>query len=111
MLYDTSDPYNWSLKKRIFANDVSWTVTDMDVCANEQFLIYSSISSVVKLLDLETLSSRSESISFSRDQGNWAAGGIMSLKFSGDSKDIVAGTKRAEVVVYDLVSNRIREVV
>ena len=31
----------------------------------------------------------------------------MSVKFSGDSRDIVAGTKSSEVLVYDLVSNRI----
>lgn len=31
----------------------------------------------------------------------------MSLKFSGDNKEIVAGTKNAEVLVYDLVSNRV----
>ena len=31
----------------------------------------------------------------------------MSVKFSGDTRDIVAGTKSSEVLVYDLVSNRI----
>ena len=31
----------------------------------------------------------------------------MSTKFSGDTKEIVAVTKRAEVNVYDLVSNRV----
>ncbi len=31
----------------------------------------------------------------------------MSTKFSGDTKDIVAGTKRGEILVYDLVANRV----
>jgi hypothetical protein len=35
MLYDTYDPFNWKLKKRIQAQDIYWTVSDMDVCANE----------------------------------------------------------------------------
>jgi WD repeat-containing protein 23 len=31
----------------------------------------------------------------------------MSIKFSGDTKEILAGTKGAEVLVYDLISNRV----
>jgi hypothetical protein len=31
----------------------------------------------------------------------------MSIKFSGDNKEIVAGTKSAEVLVYDLIANRL----
>jgi hypothetical protein len=31
----------------------------------------------------------------------------MSLKFSGDTKDIVAATKSAEVLVFDIMANRI----
>ena len=31
----------------------------------------------------------------------------MSIKFSGDTKEIVAGSKNAEVLIYDLVSNRV----
>ena len=31
----------------------------------------------------------------------------MSLKFSGDTKEIVAGTKSAQLLVYDLISNRV----
>lgn len=45
--------------------DVNWTVTDMDVCANEQYLVYSSIGPVVRLLDLETLCKKQERIDFS----------------------------------------------
>ena len=81
----------------------------MDVCSNEQYLIYSSINPVVQLVDLETLSTKTERISFeSNSESHWAGGrGIMSVKFSGDTRDIVAGTKSSEVLVYDLVSNRI----
>lgn len=109
MLFNTSDPFNWVLRTKIHARDVSWTVTDMDVCENEQYLIYSTINPVVQLVDLETLSKKSERIHFSdRGDGGWLGGhGIMSVKFSGDTREIVAGTKGAEVMVYDLVSNRV----
>lgn len=81
----------------------------MDVCANEQYLIYSSINSIVHLLDLETLSTKQETLNFSErgDDGWYGNYGIMSIKFSGDTKEIVAGTKRSDVLVYDLFANRV----
>jgi hypothetical protein len=58
MLYDTADPFNWQKKAEIHARNISWTVTDMDVCSQEKFLIYSSIDPYVRLVDLETLTSK-----------------------------------------------------
>ena len=87
------------------AQDIYWTVSDMDVCTNEQYLIYSTLNPIVHLIDLETLSSnKSQLINFGLNAyDEWARGGaIMSLKFSGDNKEIVAGTKSAEVLVFDL---------
>ena len=54
-VYDTKDPFNWVVKNRIEAEEISWTVTDMDVTHDEQFLVYSSIDPFVRLVDLETL--------------------------------------------------------
>ena len=34
-VYDAQDPYNWSLRSSIEAAEVSWTVCDMDVTADE----------------------------------------------------------------------------
>ncbi|CDW77069.1 wd repeat protein [Stylonychia lemnae] len=109
VLYNTSDPYNWILKKRIQAREISWTVTDMDVCENEQYLIYSTINPIVQLVDLETLGKKTERIKFEdhRDDGWYRGSGIMSIKFSGDSREILAGTKSSEIMVYDLISNRV----
>jgi hypothetical protein len=60
-------------------------------------LIYSSINPFVRLLDLETLNSKSEKLNFSeRGDGSWNnSNGIMSIKFSGDTREI------------DLISNKI----
>lgn len=79
----------------------------MDICANEQYLIYSTMGPIVRLLDLETLCKKSERINFSHNQDSYYGSAIMSLKFSGDSREIVAATKQAEVLVYDLISNRL----
>lgn len=109
MLFNTSDPYNWKLKKRIAAQDVYWTVSDMDVCQNEQYLIYSTLNPIVHLIDLDTLSStKSQIINFGHGPDNpYGGGAIMSLKFSGDTKEIVGATKSADILVFDLLQNRI----
>ena len=57
MLFDTYDPFNWKLKKRIIAHNVYWTVSDMDVCTNEQYLIYSTLNPIVHMIDLDTIGS------------------------------------------------------
>ena len=67
MLYDTKNPYAWTLKAEIPAQRISWTVTDMDVDANEEFLIYSSIDPWVRLVDLHTLKRKQEILDLSMD--------------------------------------------
>ena len=52
MLFDTKDPYNFRLKAEIPGWNVNWTITDMDIDAKEQFLIYSSIDQYIRLVDL-----------------------------------------------------------
>ena len=54
-LYDTRDPYNWTLRSKIDAQHIQWTVTDMDVTPDEQFMVYSSIDPYVRLVDLDTM--------------------------------------------------------
>lgn len=81
----------------------------MDVSTDESQLIYSSITPTVHLVDLETLSSRYERIHFYEQTEDsydeWF--GIMSMKFSGNNQEIVAGTNRNQIMVYDLAANRL----
>jgi hypothetical protein len=68
----------------------------MDVDVNEQYLIYSSISPTVHLVDLETLCKKHERLNFasSADDGNYYGGpSLMSVKFSGDSREVLGGSK------------------
>ena len=72
----------------------------MDVTPDEQFLVYSSIDPYVRLVDLETLKRKQEFLDLSgnpgRDGDGWYGGsGIMSMKLSGDAKELVGGTKSA----------------
>ena len=109
MLFDTYDPFNWKLKKRIMAQDVHWTVSDMDVCINEQYLIYSTLNPLVHLIDLDTIGSQKcQVLNFGQGNNNgWGGSAVMSLKFSGDTKEIVAATKAADILIFDLISNRV----
>ena len=82
----------------------------MGVCQNEQYLIYSTLNPIVHMIDLETLSTKTKILNFSQQNGNdheQRGSAIMSLKFSGDSKEIVAATKNGEVLVFDIFANRI----
>jgi hypothetical protein len=68
----------------------------MDVDVNEQYLIYSSISPTVHLVDLETLCKKHERLTFSsndEDSGYYGGPSLMSVKFSGDSREILGGSK------------------
>jgi WD repeat-containing protein 23 len=94
-LFNTKDPYKWKKLSQINAQDIHWTVTDMDVDVNEQYLIYSSISPTVHLVDLETLCKKHERLTFTSNNEDQGYGGpsLMSVKFSGDSREILGGSK------------------
>ena len=71
----------------------------MDADKDEQFLIYSSISPVVHLVDVETLCAKHERLEF-KTEGRGHP--LMSIKFSGDGKKILAGSKSGHILIYDM---------
>jgi len=86
----------------------------MDVDVNEQFLIYSSMDTYIRLVDLATLKAKQEILNLGRTrnqryefQGYRGGGGILSCKFSGDGKEIVGGDRDGEIVCYDLTQNKV----
>lgn len=82
----------------------------MDVSPDEQFMVYSSIDPYVRLVDLDTMRRKQEFINLgdSGENNRWGGGrvAIMSLKLSGDGKEILCGTKGAHLMVYDLIANK-----
>ena len=80
----------------------------MDVDSNEQYLIYSSISPLVHLVDLETLCSKHERLTFDDDdEGYYGGAALMSIKFSGDSREVLGGSKGGQILIYDMLTNRV----
>ncbi|KAI9827101.1 MAG: hypothetical protein M1826_006465 [Phylliscum demangeonii] len=111
-MYDTSNPYRWTYYKTVKYHGGNWTITDASLSPDNKFLAYSSIDSVVCLastdpkddaepwrLDLAQMSNSRRPHGFVWGNSGWA---IWSVRFSGDGREIVAGTRGKSVYVYDL---------
>ncbi|KAM3068156.1 hypothetical protein ACMFMG_011206 [Clarireedia jacksonii] len=117
-MYDTSNPYKWRYYKTVDYPYGQWTLTDASLSPDNKYLAYTSIRSSVCLaptdpndmgdpynLDLaDTGNGRNPNLGFrSRSGGSF---GIWSIRFSGDGRELVAGTTGGSIVVYDIESRR-----
>ena len=113
-MYDTSNPYEWGYYKTVDYPFGQWTITDATLSPDNRYLAYSSIRHLVCLaptdpadrsdptiLDFSDLTSEAHRRSNYGFMGRHGFG-IWSLRFSGDGREIVAGTSDRAVVVYDL---------
>lgn len=107
-MYDTSNPYDWKYYKSVVYPYGQWTITDASLSPDNRFLAYSSIRSIVclaptdpddesepNLLDFANIGTRNP-------RGFHTYFGIWSIRFSGDGREIVAGTGDNSVYVYDI---------
>ena len=114
-MYDTSNPYEWKYYKTVDYPFGQWTITDATLSPDNRFLAYSSIRHVVCLAATDPQDHSDPTLldltNFAPGSGASRAGfgymgrngfGIWSLRFSGDGREIVAGTSEHSVVVYDL---------
>ncbi|ORY60549.1 WD40-repeat-containing domain protein [Pseudomassariella vexata] len=108
-MYDTSNPYKWRHYKTVNYPGGSWTLTDASLSPDNKWLAYTTHQKDVclaptdpndtgdpYLLDLGDSSSRYEN-RFS----------IFSIRFSGDGRELVAGTGKNAIIVYDIESRRV----
>ncbi|OQD83249.1 hypothetical protein PENANT_c017G07476 [Penicillium antarcticum] len=109
-MYDTSNPYDWKYYKTVDYPFGQWTITDATLSPDNRFLVYSSIRSQAymastdpeddadpSVLDFSTLPGQGRRRGFGTSHF-----GIWSLRFSGDGREVVAGTSEDSVIVYDL---------
>jgi DDB1- and CUL4-associated factor 11 len=115
-MYDTSNPYEWKYYKTVEYPFGQWTITDASLSPDNRWLAYSSIRHMVCLASTDPCDSSDPTLldftnfapsvggSARRATSHWgrAGFGIWSLRFSGDGREIVAGTSDHTVVVYDL---------
>lgn len=108
-MYDTSNPYDWKYYKTVHYPFGQWTITDASLSPDNKFLAYSSLGTVVCLsatdpnedsdphmLDFVAPSRNSRRV-FGHSGFN-----IFSVRFSGDGRELVAGTSDSSVYVYDI---------
>ncbi|KAK1838671.1 WD repeat protein [Colletotrichum chrysophilum] len=116
-MYDTSNPYDWKYYKTVTYPWGQWTLTDASLSPDNRWLAYTSIQSNVCLAptdpndtgDPYTLDLAQQSVEQQRAQG-WRtrhAFGIWSVRFSGDGRELVAGTNTQSIVVYDIESRTV----
>ena len=115
-MYDTSNIYDWKLYKTVHYPFGQWTITDATLGPDNKFLAYSSIRSAVCLASTDPNDGsepwRLDFADSARPGGGRRlhAGsshfGIWSIRFSGDGREIVAGTGDNSVNVYDLDANK-----
>lgn len=119
-MYDTSNPYDWKYYKTVDFPFGQWTITDATLSPDNRFLAYSSIRHTVCLAPTDPNDHNEHTL---LDFTNYAPGailgggahtaymgrqgfGIWSLRFSGDGREIVAGTSDHNVLVYDLETRK-----
>ncbi|KKZ60406.1 hypothetical protein EMCG_00692 [[Emmonsia] crescens] len=107
-MYDTSNPLEWRWYKTVKYPFGQWTLTDASLSPDNKYLAYSSIRSIVCLAATDPSSdSEPTLLDFANRSGSPLSGsgfGIWSIRFSGDGRELVAGTSNQSVVVYDIES-------
>eukprot|EP00164_Ancoracysta_twista_P002717 GFYU01003617.1.p1 GENE.GFYU01003617.1~~GFYU01003617.1.p1 ORF type:complete len:491 (-),score=81.48 GFYU01003617.1:121-1593(-) len=88
------------ISSRIRARHVQWTLTDATFSPCEHYLMYSSITPYLHLVDItsQETEDRHELLDLSMGSGF----GIWSVRFSGNSQQLVAGTSDCSIHVYDI---------
>ncbi|KAH8661945.1 WD40-repeat-containing domain protein [Xylariales sp. PMI_506] len=111
-MYDTSNPYNWRHYKTVTFPGGAWTLTDASLSPDNKWLAYTSIDNRVCLAPTDPNDTGDPYMLNLADENSprvgWrSAFGIWSIRFSGDGKELVAGTNANSIVVYDIESRRV----
>ncbi|GAA5987136.1 hypothetical protein JCM10908_001043 [Rhodotorula pacifica] len=125
-LYDWEHRSSLKLTKIVRASpqNCRWTLTDAELSADNEWLIYSSISPRAHMVktgrgqssggtsaawdDAHDVEHEQEELNFSSGAGRSMHGGfgIWSLRFSHDAREVVAGASDGQIFVYDVESRR-----
>lgn len=114
-MYDTSNPYNWRHYKTALFPFGQWTLTDASLSPDNKWLAYTSICPHVCLAptdpndmgDPYTLDLSNAADAEGNHGRRHHSFGIWSVRFSGDGRELVAGTNSASIIVYDIESRQV----
>lgn len=117
-MYDTSNPYDWRYYKTAVFPFGQWTLSDASLSPDNRWLAITSLLPHVCLaptdpndtgdpyvLDFsESGGTGRQAGPFHRSHGHF---GIFSVRYSGDGRELVAGTNDNSIIVYDIESRRV----
>ncbi|ONK78572.1 uncharacterized protein A4U43_C02F20230 [Asparagus officinalis] len=103
------------LQKDIIAKSLEWTITDTSLSPDQRNLVYSSLSPLVHIVNVETAGTEShanitdihDGLDFSEHENDDFSFGIFSVKFSTDGRELVAGSNDDAIYIYDLEANKV----
>lgn len=98
-IYDTS---TWQLKKRILTQDMGWAVLCTDFSPNTQWVAYSGWHNEVSLVNTSGDHEVHEGLEFSSVRGGRGRIAFFSVKFSADSRELLAGANDNHFYLYDI---------
>ncbi|KAJ2902769.1 WD repeat domain-containing protein [Zalerion maritima] len=108
-MYDTSNPYNWKHYKTVhYPGQGHWTLSDASLSPDNMWLAYTSLCAQVALAPTDPKDTGDPY--FLNLGSNPGAGRrprefrIYSIRFSGDGRELVAGTSNGGMVVFDIES-------
>lgn len=112
-LYNVDD--GWKVQKDIIARSLQWTITDTSLSPDQKFLVYSSMSPLVHIVNVESAGTESlanitdvhDGLDFSEHEDAEYSFGIFSVKFSTDGRELVAGSNDDALYVYDLTTKKV----
>ena len=116
----TAGRAQWRPKMDIFARQLTWTITDTVVTSDDQTLVYSTISPVVRLVNfrggagcrdsVQNITDIHEAVDLASGPGDEESEGerfgVWSICLSQGGSRLVAGTSVCSVCMYDLQSGR-----
>ncbi|CAL4910379.1 unnamed protein product [Urochloa decumbens] len=105
----------WKIHKDISCRSLQWTVSDIALSPDQQFLAYSSLSPIVHIVNVQSSGREShanvneihEGLDFTGNEQDEEDFGIFSVKFSKDGKEVVIGNNERSIYVYDLAANKV----
>ncbi|XP_022758109.1 LEC14B protein-like isoform X2 [Durio zibethinus] len=105
----------WKVQKDILAKSLRWTVTDTSLSPDQRYLVYTSMSPIVHIVNVGHATTESlaniteihEGLDFSAANDGCYSFGIFSVKFSTDGRELVAGSSDDSIYVYDLEANKL----
>lgn len=113
-MYDTANPYDWRHYKTVHHPFGQWTLSDASLSPDNKWLAYTSLQPHVCLaptdpndegdpytLDLSSPGTGSNNRYHHRSFAIW------SVRFSGDGRELVAGTNASTIIVYDIESRTV----